>query len=856
VARESKLRSGIVVLALIVAGFCWYVSTALTPSYHGKTADEWAEELESEDREKKSRAISALINLGPNKRTIPKLIELLQDDEEVLRQKILIALMNSSINSEEGVKPIVAAMKDNNVAVKRGCALVLASIRAAYPSVVECLRTGLSDPDMSVRRECASALGRLGKASTAAVPDLIKTCSNAEPTIRSVAASALGQIGGPAESAIPVLKKMLDAKLEVEYVRVISAHSLSKIGPEKAEVKEALLQALSFSLGPVRKGASEAIVRLKPIPVSELEELATGSHPGAALMSVKALALCGAAASDGADALVKLMESEDNRLRTEAAKALGKLGPEGVERLAKLIRSSDPRMQQLALQGFSVADDGAAGPVLLNLLRDGERQVVAHAARAISSYGEESKMALPLLLRLVESGDELTGPAAAIALAAYGRPVLPELLRLLEHENDKAKILVLDALTRMGPDAASAYPTLMKHLRSDNLNLRNRAALALCSIGPPVDQVDEVKARLTSSNLVEQWGAAVSLMNTKMDSKADLLEKPFLNILKNGDREMKISAAQFLGILGDQCRNAAPGIAELLKEEDPGLRALGVRYLPNFKMAADFIVPVLSEASKDADPKVRQAALRGFRAFPDFGDEIVSNVLPRLEDPDGATRYMSLRLLMMQEELPASTVPHLLKATGHESPDTCLQAWEVIIKHGWDTPEIASAAIEALNKTNPAIRERAIEAYLALIQKPGPAVLDRIFNMKEDADAGVRARVISNMTKFGRPPDEQRLALLDALGAKDSTVIRLALQQFVNTPALGRIPPAILTPLAEVDHFHVRIMVAEQLGRWGPEARMAIPVLRGMFDDSFMQVRRAAEKALRKIEGGGEGEGK
>ncbi|MDP6505334.1 MAG: HEAT repeat domain-containing protein, partial [Planctomycetota bacterium] len=72
--------------------------------------------------------------------------------------------MNSSINSEEGVKPIVAAMKDNNVAVKRGCALVLASIRAAYPSAVECLRTGLSDPDMSVRRECASALGRLGKA--------------------------------------------------------------------------------------------------------------------------------------------------------------------------------------------------------------------------------------------------------------------------------------------------------------------------------------------------------------------------------------------------------------------------------------------------------------------------------------------------------------------------------------------------------------------------------------------------------------------------------------------------------------------------------------------------------------------
>ncbi|MDP6507379.1 MAG: HEAT repeat domain-containing protein, partial [Planctomycetota bacterium] len=185
-------------------------------------------------------------------------------------------------------------------------------------------------------------------------------------------------------------------------------------------------------------------MRLKPIPVSELAELATGPHPGAALMSVKAMALCGAAASDGADALVKLMKSEDSRLRTEAANALGKLGPEGVERLAKLIRSSDPRMQQLALQGFSVADDGAAGPVLLSLLRNGEPQVVAHAARAISSYREESKMALPLLLRLVESGNELTGPAAATALASYGIPVLPELLRLLELENDKAKILVLD----------------------------------------------------------------------------------------------------------------------------------------------------------------------------------------------------------------------------------------------------------------------------------------------------------------------------------------------------------------------------------------------------------------------------
>lgn len=845
---ESGKRTGLVLLAVFSAVLCWYISLALTPSFHGKTAKEWAEELESEDREIRSKAVSALINLGPDRHTIPKLINLLRDNEEELRQKILIALMNSSITSEEGVKPIVTAMKDDNVAIKRGCALVLASIRASYPSVIECLQTGLSDSDQSVRRECASALGRIGKAASAAVPDLIKMCSSEEPTNRSVAANSLGQIGGSAESAIPVLRKMLRDKLEVEYVRIISAQALSKIGPGSTEVKEALLEALSFTLGPIRKGASVAIVRLKPIPIMELSELALGPESGAALMAVQAMALCGADASDGADALVKLVESENATLRVEAAKTLGKMGPAGLELLVKLLRSPDRQKQQLALQGFLETGE-SAGPELLKLLKDSNPQVVAFAAGAIGAYKEEGKTALPLLLQMVESGDEVTGPPAAASFVAGGKHVLPALLKLLEHNNDKVKAIIIPALTRMGSDAVDAHPQLMKLLHSDDLKLRNLVARALSGIGPTGDKVDQVRSRLASGDLLLQWGTALSLINANMDGKADLLEVPLLHILKNGDKGMKTSAAQCLSILGDECRNAAPALAELLKDEDPELRALGVTCLASFKESADFVIPMLSEASKDADPEVRLAVLGSFREFQDSKDAVLQNTLPMLDDPHGEVRQRSFMFMMRMGRLPQSALPYLLRATGHESPDTRLQAWNIIIRQGWDLPEIVSTAVKAFDDSDPMVREASINFYMSLVKTPETAVLERIFKMNSDPNAAIQARVISSMDKLARSLEEQRLALLNALGTKDTRVIQLALLQFVNTPALGRIPPSILIPLAEVDHFQIRISVAEQLGRWGPEARMAVPVLEAMFNDSFIQVRRAAQKALRKIEG-------
>jgi HEAT repeat protein len=843
---ESNRSTGIALMALCTAGLCWYISSAFTPSFQGKTADEWAAELENADGEIRSRAVSALKNLGPDKHTIPILIKLLREDETALRQKILIALMNSSINSEEGVRPIVAAMKDDNVGVKRGCATILASIRATYPSVVKCLQMGLSDPDKSVRRECAYALGRLGQASSAAVPDLIKMCSSVEPTSRSLAASSLGQIGSSAEPAIPVLRKMLSDKLEVEYVRIISSHALSKIGPSSAEVKEALLEALSYSLAPVRKGASKVIVRLKPIPIKELAELATSPKSRGALMAVKVMALIGVEASDGADALVKLIESENAALRVEAAKALGKIGPAGLERLVKLMRSSDPQKQQLSFRGFSAAGEGA-GPELLKLLKANDPQIVALAARAIRTHKKERQLAIPLLLQIVESGNQVTGPPAAVALAANGKQVLPELLKLLEHENDKTKALAIIMSIQMGADA-DTIPALMKLLHSDNLNLRNQTATALLNIDLPPDKVNEVKALLASSDLVLQWCASLLFINATMDGKADLLEEPLLNILKNGDKGMKTSAAQCLSILGDECSNAAPAMANLLKDKDPELRVLGARCLSNFEKAGDFVIPMLSEACKDADPMVRQAALRSFRAFRGFKDVVLRSVLPMLEDSHEDVRHSSFRLIRRMRQLPESVLPLLLKSTGHETPDTRLQAWNVIIRHGWDSPEIASTAAKALNDSDPAVREKAVDVCLSLVKRPEPVVLEKIFQMNSDTSTAVRARVISNMARLARPPAEKRLALLNALRIKDSAVIRLALLHFVNTPALGRIPPAILTPLAEVDHFQIRIMVAEQLGRWGPEARIAIPVLKAMFDDSFIQVRRAAQKALRKIE--------
>lgn len=157
------------------------------------------------------------------------------------------------------------------------------NIEAQIPELINHLKS----KDESLRVEASNKLAAIGKP---AVPALIGVLTEKESA--PVAIFILGRIGVGAKEAIPTLSKTLKQH-EDKNIRARAAEALGKIGPE------------TFLLIVPGLKDKEAVVRLR---------------------SVQALGRIGPPAEPVLSAVVDRLQDEDEGVRTEAQKAVERIG--------------------------------------------------------------------------------------------------------------------------------------------------------------------------------------------------------------------------------------------------------------------------------------------------------------------------------------------------------------------------------------------------------------------------------------------------------------------------------------------------------------------------------------------------
>ena len=170
--------------------------------------------------------------------------------------------------------------------------------------------------------------------------------------------------------------------------------------------------------------------------------------------------------------------------RTEAFKALVKLGPEAVDALIHGLSDENPRIREMSVWTLSEIKTPAARivPALISVLTDPDENIRVVGSVALQNVG---KPAVPYLI------DALTADAAEIRLnAAYalgeiGIPldtILPALINTLTDPEWNVRRLVVRALATIG---TPAIEPLIVALNSPNSDLRRMAERALNDIGTP-----------------------------------------------------------------------------------------------------------------------------------------------------------------------------------------------------------------------------------------------------------------------------------------------------------------------------------------------------------------------------------
>ena len=207
-------------------------------------------------------------------------------------------------------------------------------------------------------------------------------------------------------------------------------------------------------------------------------------------------------------------------------------------------------------------------------------------------------------------------------LSEIGEPAVPALVELFEENGGPVSGDAFNALTNLGPRAASAVPRMRHLLTSENKDLQQRAAWVLGTIGPAAESAvpDLVRMMRLPDARLRQIGAQ-SL--GKIGGAGHVaLERA----LAAGDPSSREAGMSGMGVRPLDLESRRLLITKGLADQNPLVRMKTINlFFPVKRDDAEAIVQDLLRALDDSDPQVKRAAhgvltayLQGHRATPRF----------------------------------------------------------------------------------------------------------------------------------------------------------------------------------------------------------------------------------------------
>jgi HEAT repeat protein len=251
-------------------------------------------------------------------------------------------------------------------------------------------------------------------------------------------------------------------------------------------------------------------------------------------------------------------------------------------------RSSGIGPQAMELLILIGPDAKEAAPLLTGMVKDRMSYLRGPAARALGAIGPEAREAVPALLNAAAEKKEVNGipfidisAEAKEALPRIGSGAVAGLIQGLNHPNQRLRIVAVESLGRIGPEAKEAVSALLNLYRTTY-----RGSLGVGNTRPETLYLEDVEEALTG------------IGEAAVPGLVGLLKE------KNGIR-YQLEVVRFLGTLGEAARTAVPALAEAVKDPDSGLKIPAIEALGALGPVAKDSLPVLTEALQD--PKLKPA---------------------------------------------------------------------------------------------------------------------------------------------------------------------------------------------------------------------------------------------------------
>ena len=400
----------------------------------------------------------------------------------------------------------------------------------------------------------------------------------------------------------------------------------------------------------------------------------------------------------------------------------------------------NPRKEGDSLQVVAMQSLGAFGPAaassvreLIHAIHDPDPRVQWFAIESLALIGPPAKEAVPILIEALHS----------TVVADSGLPVGNGAIILNENNNGPIRLIAAEALGRIGPDAKSAIPELIKALSGPDSRVRSEAARALGAIGPAaaaaIPELVRVSSR-TPANSASLWSqtALVQIGKAAVPALAEALRNP--------DQEVRLASIQTLGRFGTKGEEAVLPLLGALKDDEPRIREAAVQALGEIGSEKTSVTTALIGTLNDPEDDVAGAAGEGLVKV---GYPAVPALLALSREDDLIGHRMAVSILtvmaMAQHSLPNGTQVDtgrnirkaLCTSLGDKDERTRLSASEALQQVGEPAvPEL----IAALDDPSSTIRA-GVAVTLGALSHAARKAIDPLHRHQNDPDSAVRRAV-------------------------------------------------------------------------------------------------------------------
>lgn len=411
-----------------------------------------------------------------------------------------------------------------------------------------------------------------------------------------------------------------------------------------------------------------------------------------------------------------------------------------------------------------------------------------------------------------ESTESVFSPAEASEEELYG---------ILDSDNQEDRQAAFQELYKR-----EGFPFVTRMLDHPEGEMRESALQVLYNISvewaptsPIDDLVPEIVALIEDPYEPARLKAVQIIFNYRDFPPAALA--PLYAALEDENEEIRISAARSLGGASSFRQETAPYLIDRLEEDESAqVRKQAVYSLGRIQADDPGTAEALAAGVLDPDPEVRQEAAQVLSTFPGDVTPVVSSLIAALQDSAWQVRTNVLRSLQNAEQ-----------AVLAESLDQL---------------------IPLLSDEDRYVRVETART-LEVIGPSGAAALPTLRGSLADERFEVKTAVIKAIIALG--PDQTQICLPEFLGLMiipTTSASRQTLWSLAEAFTLiGEPAVPSLTELLEHEMPEARARSAAFLGRIGPAALTAVPVLTSLYKDEteLEAVRREAYYAVENITG-------